>query len=123
MLMAKKENRRLKPSVLAEDEAAFNALQKIKDYSPANADHSVEAVTQEINEMRAKRAVEDQITAAGLTARDETVAQEWKVHNTMLGVKDSVKAQFGKDSVQVQEIGLKRVSEYKTRRPTTKAPK
>jgi hypothetical protein len=40
------------------------------------------------------------------------VAGEWEFHNLMLGVKDQVIAQFGKDSTQVQAVGLKRKSEY-----------
>ena len=31
----------------------------------------------------------------------------------MLGAKDQVKAQFGKDSIQLQELGLKKTSDYK----------
>jgi hypothetical protein len=33
----------------------------------------------------------------------------------MLGAKDQVVAQFGRDSTEVQAIGLKRASEYKPR--------
>ena len=54
-------------------------------------------------------------------ARDIAINEELAVRNLMLGVKDQVKAQFGKDSTQLQELGLKRVSEYKTRKPKANA--
>ena len=38
----------------------------------------------------------------------------------MLSAKDAVRAQYGKDSPQVQEIGLKRASEYKNPKPKVK---
>lgn len=118
--MAKNQNRRLKPSVIAEDEAAFNALKKIAGYAPANTAYSIENLSQAFDEKRAAQADEDQEAAALATKRDIATDKEWTAHNLMLGSKDSVRAQFGKDSTQVQELGLKRVSEYKTRRPKSK---
>ena len=119
--MAKNEANRVKPSTLASDEAAFNALQNVTGYTPANPAYAVAAITQAVNDMRAAQAAEDQAAAAFATARDVAISKEWAVHNLMLGVKDQVKAQFGKDSTQLQELGLKRVSEYKTRKPKPQA--
>ena len=122
--MAKNENRRLTPAVLAEDEAAFNALQKVPGYAPANPNYAITALTQAFDAMRSLQAAEDQAAAAFATARDAATSQEWAVHNLLLGAKDSVRAQFGKDSTQVQAVGLKRTSEYKARKPKVKtAPK
>ncbi len=118
--MAKDESKRVSRSTLTEDEAAFNALQKIVGYKPANPNFDVAAITQAFEIMRNLQAAEDQAAAALATARDAAASQEWAVHNLMLGAKDSVRAQFGKDSTQVQEIGLKRVSDYKSRGPKTK---
>lgn len=115
--MAKDENRRLNRSTLAEDEAAFNALQKITGYEPNNPSYRVEAVAQARDAMRAAQAAEDQAAAAASVARDAAANQEWAFHNLMLGVKDQVRGQFGKDSVQLQGLGLKRASEYKPKRP------
>ena len=118
--MARNQNKRLSPSQLAEDEAAFNALQAITGYAPANTSYSVAALTTAVSDKRAAQAAEDQQEAALATARDNAVSLEWAVHNLILGAKDSVRAQFGKDSTQVREIGLKRASEYKTRRPSVR---
>jgi len=119
--MAKNEANRVKPSTLASDEAAFNALQNVTGYAPANPAYAVAAITQAVNDMRIAQAAEDQAAAALATARDVAISKEWALHNLMLGVKDQVKAQFGKDSTQLQELGLKRVSEYKTRKPKPQA--
>ncbi len=118
--MAKDESKRISRSTLAEDEAAFNALQKITGYTPANPNYAVAALTQAFDAMRNLQAAEDQASAALATARDAASSQEWAVHNLMLGAKDSVRAQYGKDSTQVQELGLKRASDYKSRGPKTK---
>lgn len=121
--MAKNETSRIKPTTLADDEAAFNALQNVTGYAPANPAYAITSLTQAFADMRAAQAAEDQAVAALATARDQAVSKEWAVHNLMLGVKDQIRAQFGKDSTQVQELGLKRVSEYKTRKPkSTPAP-
>ena len=66
-------------------------------------------------QLKADRIEEDQAVAALATTRDKASAAEWKVHNPMLLAKDQVRAQFGKDSTELQEIGLKRTSNY--RRP------
>ena len=114
--MAKNQSRRLTPVVLAEDEASFNALQNVTGYTPSNPGYAITALSQAINEMRAAQAAEDQAAAALATARDKAAAEEWEFHNLMLGAKDQVKAQYGKDSVEVQAVGLKRTSEYKNRK-------
>ncbi len=46
-------------------------------------------------------------------SRDEAVAAEVEYHNAILRSRDQVVAQFGKDSNEVQAVGLKKVSEYR----------
>ena len=49
--------------------------------------------------------------------------REWEFHNLILGAKDQVTAQFGRDSNEVQAVGLKKASERKApqrrSKPTT----
>lgn len=120
--MAKDESKRLPPGTIADDEAAFNALKKVDGYSPSNESYAVTAISQARDEKNAARAAEDQAAAALKTARDVAASKEWAFHNLMLGAKDQVRGQFGKDSVEVQAIGLKRKSEYKSPGPRRKAP-
>jgi hypothetical protein len=120
--MAKNQTRRLKPEDLSRDEAAFNAMKQLNAYAPPNPNHTVNSLQQALDQMRARQESEDQQAAALATARDNAVSAEWAFHNLMLGVKDAVKAQYGKDSNEVQALGLKKTSEYKsgTGRPKTK---
>lgn len=120
--MAKNETKRLNHFIMSEDEAAFHALQNINGYSPTNPAYSISALTQAFTDMRTAQIAEDQAEAALASAQDTAISKEWAVHNLMLNVKDQVRAQFGKDSLQLQEIGLKRRSDYKTRKPKTPSP-
>ena len=58
--------------------------------------------------------------AAADPARDEEVAAEWAFHDYILGVKTQVKAQFRDSSNELQALGLKKKSEYKS--PSKKQP-
>lgn len=118
--MAKNEANRLKPSTLEADIAALNALQTVAGYLPANPAYSATAVAQAISDLRAAQAAEDRTNAALKAARDQAAAAEWEFHNLMLGVKEQAIAPYGKDSVEVQSLGLKRKSEYKSRKPKSK---
>jgi hypothetical protein len=52
-------------------------------------------------------------------AIDDLKQAEWKLHNAILEMKDSVRGQYGSDSHELQAIGIKRKSSRK--RPATKA--
>jgi len=122
--MAQNQTKPVNPSILAEDEATLNALQRLADYAPNNPSYTTATLTNALAERRAKEVAADQAAGAAATARDEAVNAQWNFHNLILGAKDQVRAQYGKDSTQVQELGLKRASDYKSRGPKTKtAPK
>ena len=122
--MAKNENRPLNPSQLSANEDAFAALQTIEGYAPANPAYTLAAVRTGHDALLARQQAAVQAEAAAQAARDEAVAEAWRFHNTILAVKDQVRAQFGKDSSEVQALGLKRKSEYKSprRKPGTVSP-
>ncbi len=113
--MAKDETKRLNPSVLEADKTAFEAFQSIENYAPANPAYTSAAVEAAYDELVAAQAEETRTAAAAASARDNSVGKEWKFHNLMLGVKDQVTAQFGRNSNQVQAMGRKKSSEYKPR--------
>jgi hypothetical protein len=119
--MAKDETKRIARHILDADEFTFNALQKINGYAPTNPAYGIPLLAQAFQDMRAAQVLEDQASAALATAHDAAITKEWAIHNLILGVKEQVIAQFGKDSSQLQELGLKRKSEYKSRK--TKAAK
>jgi hypothetical protein len=111
--MARNETRPLPAPQLSANEDAFAALQTIGGYAPNNPAYALAAVTTAHDALAAKQQAAVQAEAAAAAARDEVVAESWRFHNIILGVKDQVRAQFGKDSAELQALGLKRKSEYK----------
>jgi hypothetical protein len=111
--MARNQSKRLPPGKIEADESGFAALQAITSYTPINPAYSLDAVANAYLELENLRRAEAQAQAAMTAARDGAVAKEWEFHNLMLGVKEQVIAQFGKDSGEVEALGLKRKSEYK----------
>lgn len=63
--------------------------------------------------MKAKQADETKKLAAANAARDTSTGSEWSFHNLVLGGKDQVIAQYGRDSDEAQAVGLKKKSERK----------
>lgn len=110
--MAGKPMRRIPPDQLQADKDAFDALKAIPDYAPANPAYAVAAITAKRQAMEGKQTAETQAAAAAASARDDAASSEWDYHDAMLGAKDQVAAQFGKDSNQYQSLGLKKKSEY-----------
>ena len=64
-------------------------------------------------DLEAAQLAEAQAKAAYDAARDNAVKAEWDFHNLILGVKDQVASQFGRDSNEYQALGLKKKSERK----------
>ncbi|MFZ5912321.1 MAG: hypothetical protein ACOYYU_20140 [Chloroflexota bacterium] len=88
------------------------------DYAPANAAYAKAAVQDKLETLKSAQRAEVNAQNALAAARDAAAAAEWEFHNMLLGVKDQVVAQYGKDSDQVQALGLKKKSERKA--PTRK---
>jgi hypothetical protein len=102
------------------DESGFAALQAMTGYAPANQAYTLAAITAAHGALQSAWTAESQAEAALAAARDDAVAKEWEFHNLMLGAKDQVTAQFGRDSNEVQALGLKKASERKA--PQRKKP-
>ncbi|MCS7031326.1 MAG: hypothetical protein NZL92_07335 [Gloeomargarita sp. SKYG116] len=113
--MAKDETRRLRPALLQADQEALAALLAFPDYNPSNPAYRKEVLQEALQTMKEKQALEVQALAAAKAARDEANRSEWRFHNLVLGAKEQVIAQYGRDSLQVQALGLRRKSEYRGR--------
>lgn len=111
--MAKDQSKRLKPSDISSDTVTYDALKSVTGYTPVNTQLSVANIKTLYDAMILTQATETQAEAAFKTARDKANVAEWAFHNAILGSKDQVRAQFGKDSNEVQALGLKKTSEYK----------
>ena len=121
--MARNQSKRVPPIKMEADENGLAALEAITGYTPINPAYALDAVRAVHLELKTFRDREVQVAAEAASARDRTVAKEWEFHNLMLGVKEQVIAQFGKDSTEVQALGLKRKSEYKPPRRRSTARK
>ena len=122
--MAKNQTRRITFEVLSADRKAFDALQGIEDYAPANHAYTTEAIKAARDRMDDLHRDAIQAEVAAAAKRDAATAGEWEFHNAMLGAKMQVTAQFGPDSDERASLGLKKKSEYKrrTRRKQTAPP-
>src|SRR2546423_10098630 len=109
--MAKDQTKRLKLSIIETDRSDAAALKDIVGYAPANPDYTVALVETARVEMDEARAKEARAQAALDSARDDAAAKEWNFHNKMIGARDQVTAQFGRNSNQVQAVGRKKESE------------
>ncbi|HYH84077.1 MAG TPA: hypothetical protein VEX60_01255 [Pyrinomonadaceae bacterium] len=118
--MAKNETRRLSPAYLSADREAFDALQGITDYSPANPAYKTETIKAARDRMDDLLRDATQAEAAAAAKRDAATAGEWEFHNAMLGAKVQVNAQYGPNSDEVAALGLKKKSDYKS--PTRRKP-
>jgi hypothetical protein len=118
------ETKRVKPAQMEADRDSFAALQAIAGYAPASPIYRTAAITEVQNALAGAQTAEAQAEAALASARDTAVAREWEFHNLILGAKDQVIAQFGRDSNEVQAMGLKKTSERSapTRGKTKSAP-
>lgn len=116
--MADAKTRPLSPGQLQDDLDAFAALKDITGYAPSNDDYSVIIIQGRKDDMTAAEEASAQAEAAAKAARDNEVAAQWVFHDRILGAKTQVKAQFGDSSNEIQALGLKKKSEYKS--PTKK---
>ena len=112
--MAKDETRVLAPGLKTEDTTIFSALQGISDYNPSNPDFAVAVGIDKQNALTKANVLQAQAETNFKAARDNSVAAEWDFHNFILGAKGQVAAQFGPSSNEIQGMGLKKKTEYKS---------
>ncbi len=119
--MARNQNERIRPVQLQADLDVLTALRSFSDYVPANPAYALQKLESSLTGMKSAQDAELAAANALASARDAASAAEWDFHNPMLGAKDQVVAQYGKDSNELQSMGLKKVSERKA--PKRKAKK
>ena len=112
--MAKNQTRRITSGVLSDDRAAFDALQGIANYTPANPAYKTETIKAARDRMDDLLREATQAEVAAEAKRAAANAGEWEFHNAMLGAKVQVTAQFGDDSDEHAALGMKKKSEYKS---------
>ena len=111
--MASNPNYRLPAPVLDADRDALLALKDLSDFKPVNPAHSAESLSALEAALTRAEEAERRAQKALAAARDAATAAGWEFHNTLIGAKSMVIAQYGNDSAAVQAIGLKKRSERK----------
>jgi len=119
--MADKSTKSLKPSILVADRDSLAALNAIQNYAPANPAYTKATLTALQADIDSKIAASAVADAAAKARRDDAVSSVWAFHNGIVGMRDSVGAQYGKDSNEFQSVGRKKTTEYK--KPTRKPKK
>lgn len=122
-IMADPKTKRMRPVVLQENITSGDAINGLSDYDPANQDFRQDLIQAARLDMEAKQAKETVDYGVYQASRDAAVAAEWKYNDMIRGGRTQVKAQYGENSDELQKVGLKKKSEYKSRtrkpKPTT----
>ncbi len=116
----KTEVRRIASSQLEGDRYAYQAVQAIAEYKPVKKGLSINDLSKLFQELEDSRKFEVQKEGEFKAARDNAVKAEHAFHNAILEMKNQVRAQFGDDSNGLQNLGLKKKSEYKSPKRTSK---
>jgi hypothetical protein len=111
--MPAKNTKSLKPSILAADRESLAALKGIPTYAPANAAYTEAALSAKQTSADTKVAAAALADAEAKAKRDDAVSAVWDFHDGVVGMRDSVGAQFGKNSNEFQSVGRKKTTEYK----------
>lgn len=111
--MATRTLYRLSPNIIANDRNIIQAVAALPDYAPVNPRYSLAVVQQLEAALVAAQQAEDRAVRAVAIARHEVLAASWALHDAVGGVKLSIEAQFGNDSIALHAIGRKRRSEHK----------
>lgn len=120
--MADPKTKRLKPSALKENIESNDAIDGFEDYDPSNKDFTKKKINASRANMVERQAKETQSYGIYLADRDVSVAAEHEHNDMIRGERTQVKAQYGENSDQVQAVGLKKKSEYKSKTRKPKPP-
>ncbi len=110
-----RSNRRLTTAEIEADRITVIAVKGLTNYAPMNPAYSISKASEQETALEQARREETRVLMALTAARDAAIAAEWELHNTVLGIKAQVIAQYGDNSDAVHAIGLKKKSER--RRP------
>jgi len=118
--MAKEKLQRLNIRYVLADSESVEAVQALSNYTPINPDYALTNLEACLGEVNSLQAAEDAAEKAWKAARDKAIIAELKLHKAVLGAKDQIIAQYGKDSDEYRSLGMKKKSDYKKRGPRGK---
>ena len=112
--MSSANKKRLSAKVKQRDIVVLEALKGIGSYNPSNPAYKTDALSAMKEDMDKKQETEVQAKADVKSKRDDCVESEKAFHNALLAAIDMVRAQFGEDSNEYQELGRTKKSEHKS---------
>ena len=112
--MADSKTKRLRPGLLQANIESGDAIDGLSDYKPANEDFTKAKLDAARANMLAKQKQETQDFGVFQASRDAACAAEWAYNDAVRGGRVQVKAQYGENSDELQKVGLKKKSEYKS---------
>lgn len=101
------------PKGLDEERAGLRQLQNLPDYTAVNVEYSVASLQSLEASLVAAEQAESQARALYESAHEQTLAAAWAFHDAYMGAKVQVVAQYGKESLALHAVGLKKRSEHK----------
>lgn len=114
--MATRTPYRLQGSVIASDREVLAALAGLPDYAPTNLALTTDSLRQLEAALVQAQDEERRIVHEARVIRERVTLAAWVLHEAIRGAKVQVMAQYGRDSLALNSVGLKRESERK--RPT-----
>jgi hypothetical protein len=117
--MSGRRIQRVSAAQFNEDYIALVALRDMTHLSEKAPDLLVEKINEHYHAAVSARENVLRLQQALKNARDVQMEHQIIFHEDILNAKDRIISVFGRDSMEVQKIGLKRKSEY--RRPTRRA--
>jgi hypothetical protein len=112
-------SKRLRNSIIQDDIKALQGAKGLPNYTPFRSEARTDLLSDLESKMRFAQEAELQAKAQYQAAQNTAQELEWKFHNAILTLKQSVIAQYGDDGNEVEAIGLQKKSDRK--RPQRKA--
>jgi hypothetical protein len=112
-------SKRLRDGAIEQDIIALRSAKGIIGYSPSRPEADLEVLSEMERKLNHLYELEIQAKAKHRALLDEVQAVEWKFHEGVQAMKNSVLAQYGNNSNQAESVGYKKREDYK--RPKRKS--
>lgn len=116
-------SKRLRNSILQDDIKSLQGAKGLPNYAPFRSEARIDILSDLESKMRFAQEAEQQAKAQYSAAQSAAQELEWKFHNAILTLKQSVLAQYGDDANEVEAIGLQKKSDRKRPQRKSKSAK
>ncbi|MER3433053.1 MAG: hypothetical protein C4288_06380 [Leptolyngbya sp. ERB_1_1] len=106
-------SQRLRAGIIDQDINALRGAKGIPGYNPSRPEAALEVLSEMERKLHFLYELEIQAKAKHRDLLDEVREIEWKFHQGVQAMKNSVLAQYGKNSNQAESIGYKKLENHK----------